>query len=200
MKYALTPLLLLLLAACGNGDSQTSAKHDEITQEAASVETVEAGESETPAARLTNQDLPGAIEGREVREITLDEIKPPLPRGSSAMLNPITRRTQEISDAYVQNIKRIRDHVDAAVADGDDADARATAEADIEQLSTWRDNVAVISDEMDVEIEKIKASGESYNDALLYGVQSFPARMEEIIGKGIETLTAKLNGAENKAE
>ena len=122
---------LALVAACG--EHSTSAERGAAAdQPAKKTESVADGDE----PKYTRQDVPGSVEGREVKEVTLDEIKPAFTEATVLKLNAIVRRSLGAATEYSKSVKKIRSAVDAAAAPGATSAQRDEAAAGVAKLKS----------------------------------------------------------------
>ncbi len=145
--------------------------------------------SATP--RYTRQDVPGSLQGREVAEVTLDEIKPAFSEATVLALNAIVRRSLQAAGQYTRSIKSVR----AAVATAKRAEAtqaqREAAQAALARLRTLHEQADAARLDMDAAAAKLVASDESYSEELLAGMMQYTIDVEASLANEIHRLDWK---------
>lgn len=178
-----------LLAACGQ---KVDASAEDDAAPATSAET----ETTTDAAdepQYTRQDVPGSVKGRQVAEVTLDEIKPAFTEKTVLKLNAIVRRSLNAATQYTKSVKSIRKSVDLAATAGATAADRKAAQDGIDKLKGLYGDAVAAQTDMDAAVAELQASDESYSKELLAGMVKYVNDVEESLSNEIDTLTAKLN-------
>lgn len=150
------------------------------------VQASNATDAATP--RYTRQDVPGSVQGREVAEVTLDEIRPAFSAATVLALNAIVRRSLQSAGQYTRSIKSVR----AAVAAAKQPDAtkaeRDAARTALAQLRTLHEHAIAARADMDAAAAKLEASEESYSEELLAGMVQYTIDVEESLAREIRRL------------
>ena len=165
------------LAAEPRTDSERSA---EIVQHSDATRTA------TP--RYTRQDVPGSVQGREVAEVTPDEIRPAFSEATVLALNAIVRRSLQSAGQYTRSIKSVRAIVAAARHPDATKAERDAARTALAQLRTLHEHALAARADMDAAAAKLEASEESYSEELLAGMVQYTIDVEESLAKEIRRL------------
>ena len=152
-------------------------------------------EQQADKPQLTRQDVPGSVKGREVAEVTIDEIKPAFTAETVDKLNAIVRRSLIVANEYSASVKSIRQAVDAASVDSATAAQRADADIQMAKLLSWRDDASAARIDIDEAARALKASDESYSAELLAGMVKYVHDVENALNTEISTLNAKLSAS-----
>ncbi|MEL7489525.1 MAG: hypothetical protein AAGJ73_02310 [Pseudomonadota bacterium] len=193
MKYLACLGSLVLLASCGGASDESSAPDataDQVTDAPA-----QDAKSEKDEPKYTRQDVPGSVIGREVAEVTLDEIKPAFTTETVTKLNAIVKRSLTVSTEYSRTVKSIRRAVAAAAETDATAVEKDAAQEGIDQLRAWHETAVAAKADMDEAAATLEASDESYSEELLAGMVKYVTDVEKSISAEISTLTEKLNAA-----
>lgn len=176
------------LAACGAPKSKSAdASQDAASgQAAADAEPEKAVSAERELVdrnaghpELTPQQKVGGAEGRS-----------PFVGDRVVKLNAIVRRSLEISHEFDTVAAGVRAAVATAASGGD----RAAAEAGVKTVSDLHDRAKLALDDMSAAEADLKASGEYYDDAILYGMTKFVADIEAELREEKAALQARLGG------
>ena len=142
--------------------------------------------------QLTRQDVPGSVQGREVAEVTLDEIKPAFTEATVLKLNAIVRRSLRTAGEYTSSIKSVRNTVAAAERPEATMAERDAARAALEQLGVLHEAAIAAREDMDAAATNLEASGESYSEELLAGMMKYTRDVEASLAAEIQRLNSTL--------
>ncbi len=194
MKYTAGLCSLVLLASCG-GAKDDSPAPDATADQSTEAAPAQDAKPEEGEPKYTRQDVPGSVIGREVAEVTLDEIKPAFTTETVTKLNAIVKRSLTVSTEYSRTVKSIRRAVAAAAEKDATAIEKDAAQEGIDQLRAWHETAVAAKADMDEAAATLEASDESYSEELLAGMVKYVTDVEKSIGTEISTLTEKLNAA-----
>ena len=176
-----TSLALCCAGTLSNAAQSTDAQPAEVLVNHS--DTVNTG---TPL--YTRQDVPGSVEGREVAEVTLDEIKPAFTEATVLTLNAIVRRSLQAAGHYTRSIKSVRTIVATSERPGASPADRDAARAALEQLRTLHERAVAARIDMDAAVTSLEASAESYSEELLAGMVQYVRDVETSIAAEIQRL------------
>ncbi|MCB1608479.1 MAG: hypothetical protein KDI71_16035 [Xanthomonadales bacterium] len=152
-------------------------------------------EQSDAAPLYTRQDVPGSVQGREVAEVTLDEIKPAFSEATVLALNAIVRRSLQAAGQYTHSIKTVRAIVATARQSEATEAERDAARSAIAELRTLHKDAVAARAEMDVAAAKLEASTESYSEELLAGMVQYTIDVEASLAREIRRLDSSLLSA-----
>jgi hypothetical protein len=147
-------------------------------------------------ALYTRQDVPGSVQGREVAEVTLDEIKPAFSEATVLVLNAIVRRSLRAAGQYTRSIKSVRATVAAAEQPDATVAERDAARTALAQLRTLHEHAVAARVDMDAAATKLEASTERYSEELLAGMLQYTVAVETSLAKEIRRLDSTQHSAE----
>lgn len=177
-----------LLAVCSaraeSIESTTAAGN--AGQPNAVAETSKEANSERPL--YTRQDVPGSVQGREVTEVTMDEIKPAFTEETVLELNAIVRRSLKAAGEYSRSVKPVRAAVSASQSAEASAAQREAAAVGLDKLRRLHDRAIAARKDMDAAAEELMSSGESYSEELLAGMVKYVHDVEVSLAKEIASL------------
>ena len=138
--------------------------------------------------RYTRQDVPGSVQGREVAEVTLDEIKPAFTEATVLALNAIVRRSLQAAGQYTRSIKSVRATVAASKQPDATQAQRDAARSAVDQLRSLHEQANAARTDMDAAAAKLEASDESYSEELLAGMKQYTVDVEASLAQEIQRL------------
>lgn len=138
--------------------------------------------------RYTRQDVPGSVQGREVAEVTLDQIKPAFSEATVLALNAIVRRSLQAAGQYTRSVKSVRATVATARHPEATQAQRDAAQSALDQLRTLHEQAVAARVDMDTAAAELEASDESYSEELLAGMVQYTIDVEVSLAKEIRNL------------
>ncbi len=196
MKVFLLLLAMLVLSSVWTASiGQTPATlpseaEGQGNQEPSDADALDSGGPE--AKRYTRQDVPGSVLGREVAEVSIEEIRPPFTAETVARLNEIVRRSMVTASAYTRSIRAIRTAVEAAGAGTATSEQEAEAAAGLAKLRTWREQSMAARAAIDAATADLQSGEESFSRELLAGMRKYVYDVAEAIGEDLATAEGKL--------
>lgn len=179
LKYSFLALGLLVFSACSE-PSEPETSPITPAAETAPVPSLPADALETPDSRGP------ATNG--LTEVTPSDIAPSFERDTVIGLNAIVSRSLETIEAYddlrreIRRAERIQDEDEAESGLSiDDAEPALTSEEALSQMEELKAKSAAALADLTTEAERLKASNEIYNEAILAGMLEFATDVDNEI-------------------